>query len=325
MVRDYTLTQPILDTLKQALHQVLGDRAPRPGTVFRPETVDELAAAVGAADGFGGGITFGQPGANEIGLDLSGLDDIRSVDTLSNLITAEAGVTPTAIEAALRREGLTLGRAQFADPAAGLGESIANGEAAARVLSVGAVLPDGTVFETPMAPRRATGPDPLGLLVGAEGKMGIIAWVTLRAQPLPAADVGLMSWKGNALKLTDALRQLHRQGLRAPATLRKQARGQATLTLRATSKASAVLDAIGKQCAVDEAPPPVGTPRRLGWRRLLALTKGQGGRGLFIGDTDLHGGVARIPETSEFSDPALQKLARLVDPHGTLRPSGGVS
>jgi alkyldihydroxyacetonephosphate synthase len=47
------------------------------------------------------------------------------------------------------------------------------------------VLPDGQVVHTRVAPRRATGPELLHLLVGAEGTLGVITAAHLRLHRLP--------------------------------------------------------------------------------------------------------------------------------------------
>lgn len=329
MARDYTEVQKVVDTLQQALDDRLGEGALQPGDPpLRARSVDDVAHVVEAASGYGGHVTLGEPGAGLLALDLSGLTTVRNLDATSGLVTVEAGATPEEIGQALAEEGLGLGPAHFARPDASIGAAIAGGEGAPLTVSLGVVLPDGTLFETPVAPRRATGPDPVWLQIGTEGRFGIIVWVTLRARPLLRRPVDV-ALRGSASKLLEALRAVLRTGLDPFALqLRKGSRGKATVTARlgdvsAGDELRAALEAAGGEpCEPDGELPPSGRPVRLGWRALAGHARGQGKRGLFVSSMDLHGGWARVPGAKRGTDPRLERLRAAADPQGTLRLAG---
>jgi alkyldihydroxyacetonephosphate synthase len=53
------------------------------------------------------------------------------------------------------------------------------------VMSVEAVLPDGTIVNTLAVPRHASGPDLTQLFLGSEGTLGVITKATLKIHPIP--------------------------------------------------------------------------------------------------------------------------------------------
>src|SRR6476659_9729064 len=59
------------------------------------------------------------------------------------------------------------------------------GKAEDLVLSLRAVLPDGTVISTPPVPSHASGPMLMNLLVGSEGTMGVITEATFQIERMP--------------------------------------------------------------------------------------------------------------------------------------------
>lgn len=325
MAEDYTLNQPIVDSLQDALDGALGAGRLRAGGQLAVTTADEVAAVVTAAHEQGGRVVLGESRPAALALDLGGLNAVADIDVESCTITAGAGATPTAIQAALNDAGLTLGGPWFAHPDGSLGAAIARGEALPLVISVSAVLPDGTRFNTPRSPRRATGPNPDALLVGTRGRFAVIVGATLRARPLqPTLRTAA---RGKASALLEALRLLLRGSVRVEgAWLRKVSRGQATLTVQVKTEsirvavAQLLTDAGAKACPPDEDLPLSGPrPRWLGWRALAPITAGQGKRGAFIGPFDLHGGWARVPGESDGADPRLEALRSAIDPLQTLR------
>lgn len=328
MAKDYTENQPVIESLQDALNEALGHGVITPGgPALRCTSTDQVCAVIGAAHLFEGRVKLDEPAPGVLCLDLSGLDSIRRIDTTSAVVNVEAAVTPAALEEALNADGLTLGARWFARPDAPLGQALARGEGTPLVISVGAVLPDGTLFQTPVAPRRATGPNPDALLVGSRGRLGVIVSATLRTVPLPnhSKTVAFTAAGG---KMLEAVRLLYRQGMRpADVSLRKAARGRITATfelIRSGSLAqleSAMASIGAKPAEPDAAPPPDHRPRRYGWRRLAELAKGQKHTGLWIGPTDLHGGWVRIPGDAEPGDGWLSALRHRSDPLGTLRLS----
>lgn len=53
------------------------------------------------------------------------------------------------------------------------------------VMSLEAVLPDGTIVNTMPAPRHASGPDLTQLLLGSEGTLAVMTKATLKIHPVP--------------------------------------------------------------------------------------------------------------------------------------------
>lgn len=329
--RDYTLDQPNTATLQEALDLALGAGELSLGGVLRATSAKQVGAAINAAHFFEGSVRLGstgQPGT--LTIDIGKLDEIRELDSTSGLVTVEAGARICDIEDVLQAEGLTLGQSWFSDSEATLGHALRRGEADSLVLSTGAVLPDGTLFHTPIAPRRASGPNPDYLLVGAGDRLAFILWATLRCTPL-AANATVLAWQGKAGDLLEALRLALRGPLRPlDARLRKTTRGQAVVTLTLTEDSSssgqvalaeAALDPVGEPTESDLEPPPAGRVRRLGWRRLRELTAGQGKRGLFVGPVDRHGGWVRTPgDTDPPGDALLDHARTVIDPLQTLTP-----
>jgi alkyldihydroxyacetonephosphate synthase len=122
------------------------------------------------------------------------------VDRVSLLADVTADETLASLEAALARDGLTLGldgvagegRPRFSTDDT-LGEWLARGAPHARdrwrdpadhlLAGLEAELPDGRTLVVRPAPRRATGPDLVGLVVGAEGRCMTLrrAWVRVHS------------------------------------------------------------------------------------------------------------------------------------------------
>jgi FAD/FMN-containing dehydrogenase len=176
--------------------------------VLRPASVGEVAAIVRLANetgtaivpqGGNTGLVGGQtPLNNEIVLSLNRLDHIREVDTTSNIITCEAGVTlQRAREAAaavdrlypqlLPSEGTCTIGGNLSTNAGGT-EALAYGVARAHVLGIEVVLADGRILhDLNKLKKDNTGYDLKNLFIGAEGTLGIITAAVLRLVPRPRA------------------------------------------------------------------------------------------------------------------------------------------
>lgn len=175
-----------------------------PEAVVFPATTEEVAALVGwcgthrvplIPHGAGTSLEGHLSAiAGGISVDLSRLDCIIEVSTDNLLCTVQAGVTREALNHYLRDYGLTFP----IDPGAnatlgGMAATRASGTNAVRygtmrsnVLSVKAVMADGSVVETGThAAKSAAGYDLTGLLVGSEGTLGIITELTLRLYGIP--------------------------------------------------------------------------------------------------------------------------------------------
>lgn len=319
---DYTLGQSTVGSLTQALAEAFGDRL-QVGGRLAARSVEEVAAALRVAHTWDGAVTLGPARPGVLSIDLGGLTAVREIDVQSGLVTAEAAIAPRALDAALADEGLELHRDLFSDLDGPIGAAIAAGEGAPAIVSLGAVLPDGIVFHTPIAPRRATGPNPDALLVGSQGRFAVIAWATLRVCPRQPGAL-LRAWRGPAAEVLDATRRLLRGavpelGVRA----RRGKTGPLTVSWRlpnaaAEAEVAAAMTAAGASaCEPDDAPPSDGLPRRLGWTALGRLLARRAP--LFVGGMDVHGGYARVPGDAAGSDALQEAVDAAVDPVGTLR------
>src|SRR5271170_2273346 len=174
--------------------------------VLRPSSVEEVSKILKLANetstpivpqGGNTGLVGGQiPHHNEIVLSLNRLDRIREVDSTSNTITCEAGVTlQRAREAAaaadrlypqvLPSEGTCTIGGNLATNAGGTA-AIAHGVSRSHALGLEVVLADGRVLNNLNKLKKDnTGYDLKNLFIGAEGTLGIITAAVLRLVPRP--------------------------------------------------------------------------------------------------------------------------------------------
>ena len=128
-------------------------------------------------------------------LDVKRLDKILEIDEVSLTVRAQAGIVGTELEWALNEKGLTLPHYPASANAATLGGYLAArgsgvistkyGKAEDLVLSIEAVMPDGTIIRTPPVRSHASGPGLLNFLVGSEGTLGVITEATMQIEHLP--------------------------------------------------------------------------------------------------------------------------------------------
>jgi FAD/FMN-containing dehydrogenase len=182
--------------------------------VARPRTTDEVAEVLarglpvvpqGGNTGLVGG---GVPMHGETVLSLRALAAIVDVDPDAGQLTAGAGATIAAVQAAARAAGWEYGVDWGARDTATVGGSIAtnaggtrvirHGDTRAQLLGVEAVLADGSVVShLGGLVKDNTGYDLAGLLCGSEGTLGVVTAARLRLVPRyeqrVAAVVGLAS------------------------------------------------------------------------------------------------------------------------------------
>jgi FAD/FMN-containing dehydrogenase len=154
----------------------------RPGSAA--EIADILRVAGEVALPLGVGVAAG------IDLDLSRMTNVLHLDETSLLVSAQAGLTWSALEQQLGERGLTLGVLPEASRSRTLGALVAAprpseaspraGRFVQQVAGISGLLADGTEISTRIAPRKATGPDLLHGIVGGRGTLGLVTSVTQR-------------------------------------------------------------------------------------------------------------------------------------------------
>lgn len=132
-----------------------------------------------------------------ITVDLGGLAGIRALDERSGLVTVGSGTTGPALAATLEPHGLTVGHEPQSWELATVGGWVAARGSGIRSVGVGRIeqlfaggtleAPAGTL-DLPPFPASAAGPDLRQLVLGSEGRLGILTDVMLRASPVPAVD-----------------------------------------------------------------------------------------------------------------------------------------
>jgi len=178
--------------------------------VVRPGTTDEVAAVVRrcAVDGVaivpqggntglvGGGVPAPTGPGLPIVLSTRRLDRIGAVDHLSGQVTAGAGATLGAVQAAAAADGWMYAVDLAARDSATIGGTVATnaggihviayGMTRAQVTGIEAVLPDGSIVSHLAGLLKDnTGYDLAGLLCGSEGTLGVITAVRLRLHRPP--------------------------------------------------------------------------------------------------------------------------------------------
>ena len=167
------------------------------------------------------GLVAGQIPQGEVLLSLERMAAVRDLDTDDDVLVVEAGVTLAAVHAAAaaagRRFPLNLA-SEGSATVGGLVSTNAGGTAVLRyggmreqVLGLEAVLPAGSVMHGLKRLRKDnTGYDLRGLLIGAEGTLGVVTAAALKLRPrLPSravAFVGLESAEA-ALRLLERARR----------------------------------------------------------------------------------------------------------------------
>ena len=182
-----------------------GKLAALPDCIIWPETPQQIAKILQLAQqhtipitpyGDGSGVVGGAiPIQGGIILDLKRMDTILEINATNLSTTVQPGINGMNLERSLNREGYTLGHIPQSIYCSSLGGWIAcraagqfstkYGKIEDMVLALQAVLPDGTIITSKPLPRTATGPEVEKLLIGAEGRLGIITQATLKIWPTP--------------------------------------------------------------------------------------------------------------------------------------------
>jgi alkyldihydroxyacetonephosphate synthase len=201
----HALGQSLPDWLRLRYGRV--DAAPD-GVAF-PESADEVRALIryaidaGAAlVPYGGGTSVcghldAMPGRPTLSVDMRRLRALTDLDRESLLATFGAGVAGPDLEAQLRAHGYTLGHFPQSFEYSTLGGWIVTRSSGQQSLRYGRIeqlfaggrveTPQGTLG-IPTFPASAAGPDLRELVLGSEGRLGILTEATVRISPVPAFE-----------------------------------------------------------------------------------------------------------------------------------------
>jgi alkyldihydroxyacetonephosphate synthase len=175
-------------------------------------------------------------------LDLAGLNRLTQLDETSRLATFGAGTTGPALESQLRQLGYTLGHYPQSHELSTLGGWIATRSSGQQSYYYGRIEDlfagghletfDGP-FDLPLFPASAAGPDLRQLVLGSEGRLGIITSATVRVRRLPAREgfygIFFHDWESGA----NCLREIAQAGL--PVSMLRLSDAQETETNLALS------------------------------------------------------------------------------------------
>lgn len=145
-----------------------------------------------------GGVTVVPSGRPVVVLDLTGMAGLRDLDATSGLATFGAGTLGPAVEAALAPHGRRLGHVPQSWEGSSVGGWVVTRSSGASSMGVGRIealfsggrleAPAGTL-DLPTTPASAAGPDLREVVLGSEGRLGILTDVVLRTTPRPRREV----------------------------------------------------------------------------------------------------------------------------------------
>ena len=190
--------------LRSGRLRVFPDGVAYPASSGQVRAVLSLARQVGArVIPYGGGTSVVghiNPMAGDapvLTLNLSYLRRLTGVDDTSRLASFEAGVRGPDLESQLRSQGYTLGHYPQSFEHSTLGGWIAtrsSGQQSCHYGRIEALFAGGWLetprgsLELPAHPASAAGPDLRHLVLGSEGRLGIITQATVRVRSLPEAE-----------------------------------------------------------------------------------------------------------------------------------------
>jgi len=200
-----------------------------PWMVVKPRSTDEVVAIVriaaehdvplvtrGGASNCAGAVMADD---ERVMIDLSGMNQLISVDAEARTARVQPGVVNNTLQEALAPQGLCFSPDPVSSHFATVGGNIienAGGPHALKygvtyhhVLEAEAVLADGTVITLTAD---AEGTDLLGILIGSEGTLAILAEATVALRPIPAVTRSLMGSFATARDATDTVAAIIQTG-----------------------------------------------------------------------------------------------------------------
>ncbi|MBU2609467.1 MAG: FAD-binding oxidoreductase [Chloroflexi bacterium] len=208
-------------------------------------------------------------------MDLSRLNRLLELDETSRLATFEAGVTGPEIERQLRARGYTLGHFPQSFEYSTLGGWIATRSSGQQSYHYGRIedLFAGGHLETPIGgldlpphPASSAGPDIRQLILGSEGRLGVITRATLRVRRLPETESFHAAFFHDWEQGVAALREIAQNGI-----------GVSMLRLSNATETTTTLALAGKEDLVEWADRGLRT-LRYGEARCLFVFGVTGGR-----------------------------------------------
>jgi alkyldihydroxyacetonephosphate synthase len=195
-------------SLTDLVRQRRGDLGRLPDVVVRPATEEEVVAVVEAALAddavvipFGGGSSISgslEPEPQEtrpvISVDMSRMSRVLSVDATSQLARVQTGVFGPDLERQLNAQGWTCGHFPDSFTHSTLGGWIATrssgmqsdryGDVAELTRGLRVVTPTGVLVVRPV-PSTSTGPSVREMVLGSEGRLGVITEATIHVRRVP--------------------------------------------------------------------------------------------------------------------------------------------
>lgn len=169
-----------------------------------------------------GGVTTVPDKAPVITVSLERMAGLRTLDPVSHLATFGAGTTGPALELALANHGLLLGHYPQSFEYSTVGGWVASRSAGQQSIGFGRIesLFAGGHVETPAGPldlatypASAAGPDVRQVILGSEGRAGLITDVVVRASAVPAAGHRVAYVLGGWERAVDFAQALGQSGL----------------------------------------------------------------------------------------------------------------
>ncbi len=210
-----------------------------PDVVVWPRNTEEVSAVLSLASEKGVPVTPYGEGSGTLGgaialrggivLDMKKMNRVKKLDGENQMVTVETGLNGALYEEYLNRQGYTGGHFPQSLRCSSVGGWLAcraagqysgrYGKIEDMLVSLEAVLADGTVIRGRDVPRTATGPRVDHLFLGSEGTLGVITEATLTIWPYPEKRT-MSSFSFETMdKALEAIRFMMRAGAR-PAVVR---------------------------------------------------------------------------------------------------------